>query len=138
MHIALIKPDLPSFEGVEGPFREILSSGKITNFGKYVDQFERDAAARRTCRHSVLGDDGNDNDFTSARIAERTESYTTELHVHGDGAVRAVCGQMKRFVRCLGCSEDLIRFLSIRDQQPSDAYKVNERNSGRSGNYMPI
>ena len=45
MHIALIKPDLPSFEGVEGPFREILSSGKITNFGKYVGQFEKAAAA---------------------------------------------------------------------------------------------
>src|SRR5437899_7660801 len=44
MHIPLINPDLPSFEAVEGPFREVLGNGKITNFGKYVGQFEKDAA----------------------------------------------------------------------------------------------
>jgi dTDP-4-amino-4,6-dideoxygalactose transaminase len=43
-HIPLIKPDLPSYADVEGPFREILENGKITNFGKYVTQFEQDAA----------------------------------------------------------------------------------------------
>src|SRR5438128_2022040 len=40
MHIPLIRPDLPLFEAVEHPFREILANGKITNFGKYVSQFE--------------------------------------------------------------------------------------------------
>src|SRR2546426_6393196 len=44
MQIPLIKPDLPAFEVVEGPFREILANGKITNFSKYVGQFEKDAA----------------------------------------------------------------------------------------------
>ena len=44
-HIPLIRPDLPSFAAVEEQFREILANGKITNFGKYVTQFEQDAAA---------------------------------------------------------------------------------------------
>src|SRR3989454_11241008 len=43
MEIPLIKPDLPPFEAVEHSFREILANGKITNFGKYVGQFENDA-----------------------------------------------------------------------------------------------
>ena len=43
MNIPLIKPDLPSFDAVEGSFREILANGKITNFGKYVGQFEKEA-----------------------------------------------------------------------------------------------
>lgn len=41
--IPLIKPDLPSLEEVEGPFREVLSNGKITNFGKYVTAFEKES-----------------------------------------------------------------------------------------------
>src|SRR6516162_4701092 len=43
--IPLIKPDLPAFEDVAGPFREILENGKITNFGRYVTAFEEQAAA---------------------------------------------------------------------------------------------
>ncbi|MEM2045741.1 MAG: DegT/DnrJ/EryC1/StrS family aminotransferase [Candidatus Bathyarchaeia archaeon] len=43
--IPLIKPDLPSLEAIEKPFREILESGKITNFGKYVAAFEEEASA---------------------------------------------------------------------------------------------
>lgn len=45
MNIPLIKADLPDFESVEPAFREILSNGKITNFGKYVNEFEAAAAA---------------------------------------------------------------------------------------------
>ncbi len=41
--IPLIKPDLPAFRDVEGPFREALENGRITNFGKYVAQFEEEA-----------------------------------------------------------------------------------------------
>ncbi len=41
--IPLIKPDLPTLEAVEEPFREILENGKITNFGKYVTAFEEEA-----------------------------------------------------------------------------------------------
>jgi dTDP-4-amino-4,6-dideoxygalactose transaminase len=44
-NIPFIKPDLPPFEMVAAQFREILENGKITNFGKYVTQFEQDAAA---------------------------------------------------------------------------------------------
>ncbi len=44
-HIPLIKPDLPPFASVEERFREIMGNGKITNFGKYVTQFEQDASA---------------------------------------------------------------------------------------------
>jgi dTDP-4-amino-4,6-dideoxygalactose transaminase len=45
MKIPLIKADLPPFEAIEASYREILESGKITNFGKYVTQFEEAAAA---------------------------------------------------------------------------------------------
>ncbi len=40
VEIPLIKPDLPPIEEIEAGFREILRNGKITNFGKYVNQFE--------------------------------------------------------------------------------------------------
>jgi dTDP-4-amino-4,6-dideoxygalactose transaminase len=45
MKIPLIKPDLPAFEEVREPFEEILANGRITNFGKYVGQFETDTGA---------------------------------------------------------------------------------------------
>jgi dTDP-4-amino-4,6-dideoxygalactose transaminase len=45
MQIPLIKPDLPSLDDVSEPFAEILGSGRITNFGKYVRQFEDETAA---------------------------------------------------------------------------------------------
>src|SRR5437762_5612429 len=41
--VPLIKADLPSLELLEAPLREILASGQITNFGKYVTAFERRA-----------------------------------------------------------------------------------------------
>ncbi|MFB3778597.1 MAG: DegT/DnrJ/EryC1/StrS family aminotransferase [Bryobacteraceae bacterium] len=44
MHVPLIRPDLPSIEDVQVQFAEILSSGRITNFGKYVNQFEAETA----------------------------------------------------------------------------------------------
>lgn len=40
--IPLIKADLPTLEELEAPFREILGNGRITNFGPYVQQFERE------------------------------------------------------------------------------------------------
>ncbi|HYK88918.1 MAG TPA: DegT/DnrJ/EryC1/StrS family aminotransferase [Acidobacteriota bacterium] len=40
MKIPLIKPDLPSIEDVCASFEEILANGRITNFGKYMNQFE--------------------------------------------------------------------------------------------------
>ena len=40
MKIPLIKPDLPAFDEVREPFEEILANGRITNFGRYVNQFE--------------------------------------------------------------------------------------------------
>jgi dTDP-4-amino-4,6-dideoxygalactose transaminase len=43
MHIPLIKPDLPSLDDVRTPFEEILSTGRVTNFGKYVREFEAEA-----------------------------------------------------------------------------------------------
>src|SRR6266851_3889818 len=45
----LIKPDLPSLEEVEVPFREILASGKVTNFGKYNTAFEEEAGRYLGC-----------------------------------------------------------------------------------------
>jgi len=40
MKIPLIKADLPSLEEIREPLEEILANGRITNFGKYVGQFE--------------------------------------------------------------------------------------------------
>ena len=41
--IPLIKADLPEFEAVEAAFRQILQSGRVTNFGPYLQQFESEA-----------------------------------------------------------------------------------------------
>jgi dTDP-4-amino-4,6-dideoxygalactose transaminase len=43
--VPLIKPDLPDFAILEDGFRELLASGKIKNFGKYVSAFEEEASA---------------------------------------------------------------------------------------------
>jgi dTDP-4-amino-4,6-dideoxygalactose transaminase len=43
MHIPLIKPDLPTLEQIREPLEEILGNGRITNFGKYMKQFETEA-----------------------------------------------------------------------------------------------
>ena len=43
--VPLIQADLPEFEEVEASFREILANGRITNFGKYVQEFEQEAGA---------------------------------------------------------------------------------------------
>src|SRR5437870_495281 len=45
MKIPLIKPDLPSLEEIREPIEEILANGRITNFGKYVGQFEAETGA---------------------------------------------------------------------------------------------
>jgi dTDP-4-amino-4,6-dideoxygalactose transaminase len=45
IHVPLCKPDLPDFAALEDQFREVLESGKITNFGKYVSAFEGEARA---------------------------------------------------------------------------------------------
>jgi len=45
MHIPLIKPDLPTLEDIREPLEEILGNGRITNFGKYMNQFEAEAGA---------------------------------------------------------------------------------------------
>ncbi len=44
MAIPLIKADLPALEFLEASFREMLASGRITNFGKHVSRFEEQAA----------------------------------------------------------------------------------------------
>lgn len=45
MHVPLIKPDLPLLDDIRAPFEEILGTGKVTNFGKYVREFEAEAGA---------------------------------------------------------------------------------------------
>ena len=45
IRVPLAKPDLPDFALLEDGFREILETGKITNFGKYVRAFEVEASA---------------------------------------------------------------------------------------------
>jgi dTDP-4-amino-4,6-dideoxygalactose transaminase len=45
LRVPLIKPDLPTFDEVAGAFREVLESGRVTNFGKYVTEFEQEAGS---------------------------------------------------------------------------------------------
>jgi dTDP-4-amino-4,6-dideoxygalactose transaminase len=45
MNIPLIKPDLPNLDEIRAPFEEILANGRITNFGKYMMQFETETGA---------------------------------------------------------------------------------------------
>jgi dTDP-4-amino-4,6-dideoxygalactose transaminase len=47
--LPLIRPDLPTLEQIEVPFREILANGKITNFGKYSTLFEQEAGKYLGC-----------------------------------------------------------------------------------------
>jgi len=44
-HIPLIRADLPPLEAIEAQLREVLTNGRVTNFGPYVQQLERDASA---------------------------------------------------------------------------------------------
>jgi dTDP-4-amino-4,6-dideoxygalactose transaminase len=39
--INLIRPDVPDWDTIAGSIREVLETGKVTNFGKYVNEFER-------------------------------------------------------------------------------------------------
>ena len=43
--VPLIKPDLPTFDQLEGPLRAILDSGRVTNFGPVSEAFEKEAGA---------------------------------------------------------------------------------------------
>jgi dTDP-4-amino-4,6-dideoxygalactose transaminase len=43
--VPLLKADLPPIESIESSLREALGSGRITNFGKHVVDFEQEAAA---------------------------------------------------------------------------------------------
>ena len=45
IQVPLCKPDLPDFATLKDEVREVLESGKITNFGKYVSAFEEEARA---------------------------------------------------------------------------------------------
>src|SRR5579863_7113625 len=54
MKVPLIKPDLPAFDEVRESFEEILLNGRITNFGKYVNQFETETGAYLNTRTVAL------------------------------------------------------------------------------------
>src|SRR5688572_13622581 len=56
-HVPLITPDLPDFDDVAPQFREIMESGRITNFGKYVNEFEH-AAGDYVGAHAVTTSSG--------------------------------------------------------------------------------
>ena len=45
MNIPLIKPDLPNLNEIRAPLEEILANGRITNFAKYMKEFETETGA---------------------------------------------------------------------------------------------
>lgn len=52
--VPLIYADLPSFEELAGPFREILESRKMSNFGKYNTAFETEAGKFLGCHTATV------------------------------------------------------------------------------------
>ena len=56
-HVPLIAPDLPEFADVADRLQEILSNGRITNFGRYVSEFEQ-AIGRYVGGHAVTTSSG--------------------------------------------------------------------------------
>ncbi|MGH7470073.1 MAG: DegT/DnrJ/EryC1/StrS family aminotransferase [Longimicrobiales bacterium] len=56
-HVPLIVPDLPDFDEVADRFREILDNGRITNFGRYVTEFEQELG-RYVGAHAVTTSSG--------------------------------------------------------------------------------
>jgi dTDP-4-amino-4,6-dideoxygalactose transaminase len=48
--IPIVKPDLPSLDDIADAFREILSTGQVANFGRFVSQFEQEAQAYLQCQ----------------------------------------------------------------------------------------
>ena len=45
IHVPLCRPDLPDFALIEDEFREVMASGRVTNFGKHVCALEEEAGA---------------------------------------------------------------------------------------------
>jgi dTDP-4-amino-4,6-dideoxygalactose transaminase len=45
LSVPLVKPDLPTLENIREPLAEVLANGRVTNFGKYVQEFEKETAA---------------------------------------------------------------------------------------------
>ncbi len=55
--VPLIAPDLPEFDEVADRFREVLGNGQVTNFGRYVTEFE-DAIGRYVGAQAVTTSSG--------------------------------------------------------------------------------
>ncbi len=53
MKVPLIKPDLPALDDIRGPLEEILGNGRITNFGRFMQEFERECSAYLGGVHAV-------------------------------------------------------------------------------------
>ena len=43
--VPLVKPDLPALSDIQTEIEDILATGQISNFGKYVQRFERESRA---------------------------------------------------------------------------------------------
>ncbi len=52
--IPLVRADLPTFEELTPAFKDILASGKISNFGKFNTQFETDAGKYLGCETATV------------------------------------------------------------------------------------
>jgi dTDP-4-amino-4,6-dideoxygalactose transaminase len=55
--VPLIVPDLPGFDEVADHFREVLGNGRITNFGRFVHEFEQELG-RYVGAHAVTTSSG--------------------------------------------------------------------------------
>ena len=78
--IPLIKPDLPHFEAVQESFREVLENGKITNFGKYVTEFEKLTGEYLSTQTATVSSGTMGLMFTLQALGlKRSEEHTSEL-----------------------------------------------------------
>jgi dTDP-4-amino-4,6-dideoxygalactose transaminase len=71
MNIPLIKADLPHLEEIREPLEEILTNGRITNFGKYMRQFEIEAGAYLGTHTAVVSSGTAGLVFTLAALGIR-------------------------------------------------------------------
>ncbi len=92
--IPLIKADLPPLESLEESFREILGNGRVTNFGRYVQQFEAEAGAylgtQAVCLSSATA--GLIMTLQALGVPRGTPRRDAELQLRGDGAGGALRG----------------------------------------------
>ncbi len=65
--LPIVRATLPSLEEIKEPLQEILASGMVTNFSKYVRQFEAESAAYLGVKNSLTVSNGTSGLLLAAK-----------------------------------------------------------------------